>query len=646
MGNYTALAETIIQHIGGRENIQSLTHCITRLRFKLKDESKANDEILKHTDGVATVIKSGGQYQVVIGNHVADVYSAIVQTAGISGSSSSADPQAEKKQDQKLLDVFIDTISGIFQPIFGVMTAAGIIKGFHALFLALGWYTDGSGIAVLLNTIGDGFFYFLPVMLGYTAAKKFNLSLFVGLTAGVSLCYPAIQQSTLSAAGEPLYTLFSGTMLESPVYLSVLGMPMITMDYTSTIIPIILICYFASKCQTFFEKIVPKMVSFFVVPMLTLLVALTAGFLVIGPVATFASTAIAQAIMAVRTVSPLIAGAIVGAAWQVLVIFGLHWGFIPIYINNIATLGYDNVMMPFFGATFAQTAVVFAMFLKTKDTKLKTLCVPSVISGIFGITEPAIYGITLPRKTPFIISCIAAGISGAYLGFCDFKEFVMGGLGIFEFPAMIDPATNSMDNLIVGAVGAVIAMAAGFLLTILFFKDEPAPEPKIPAADPAKAPEAVSASHEFKGSLPIPFPLKGSALPLSDIQDPAFSQGILGKGLAILPSEGKVFSPVNGTVSALFPTLHAIGLTSDEGVEILIHVGMDTVQLNGQYFKAHVQSGSRAEKGQLLLEFDMEQIEKAGYSLITPVVIPNHEDYLEIVESGLHDDQTLLTIVR
>lgn len=656
MGKYNALAENIIKNVGGKENIKSLTHCITRLRFKLKDEAKANDDAIRNMEGVATVIKSGGQYQVVIGNHVADVYADVCAIAGITEQSTNKPSIPDEKKNRKLLDTFIDTISGIFQPILGVMTAAGMIKGLHALFLALGFYADGSGIAVLLGTIGDGFFYFLPIMLGYTAAKKFNLNLFVGLTAGACLCYPAIQQSTLSATGAPLYTLFGGSLFESPVYLNIFKIPLMTMDYTSTVIPIILICYFASKCQKLFEKIVPKVVGFFITPMLTLLVSLIAGFLIIGPVATFASTAIAQAIMAIRTVSPLIAGAVVGATWQILVIFGLHWGFIPIYINNIATLGYDNVMMPFFGATFAQTAVVLAMLIKTKNKKLKSLCVPAVISGIFGITEPAIYGITLPRKTPFIISCIAAGISGAYLGFCNFKEFVTGGLGIFEFPAMIDPASNNMDNLIVGAIGAVIAMIAGFILTIIFFKDSSVSQREDTlekVADTTKTdghtdtlPSAKSESHEFKGNIQFPYPIKGVACPLSEINDAAFSQGILGKGLAIMPQEGKVFSPVNGTVSALFPTLHALGLSSDEGVEILIHVGMDTVQLNGKYFKSHIQSGDTVKKGQLLLEFDMEQIKKAGYSLTTPVVISNSDDYLEIVETGLHDKEILLTVVK
>ena len=334
----------------------------------------------------------------------------------------------------------------------------------------------------------------------------------------------------------------------------------------------------------------------------------------------------------------MLAGALVGGFWQVLVIFGLHWGFIPIYINNIATMGFDNVMMPFFGATFAQTAVVIAMLIKTRDKKLRALCVPAAISGIFGVTEPAIYGITLPRKKPFIISCIASAIAGAYFGFANLKEFIMGGLGIFEFPAMIDPATNNMDSLYVGIIGAILAMLVGFILTMLFFTDDK-------AADTIKAKDA-SVSEELLDKEIIAMPLHGEILPLSNVKDAAFSQWILGKGLAIEPDQGEVVSPVNGVITTLFPTYHAIGITADSGVEILIHVGMDTVQLEGTHFHPVIQQGERVTVGQKLLEFDMEEIRKAGYSLITPVVITNSSQYLDILETGLKSSEELLTVIR
>lgn len=633
MGKYEQLANDIIKHVGGKENILSLVHCITRLRFQLKDESKADDDILKNMEGVVTVMKSAGQYQVVIGNHVPAVYADVCEAAGITVST-----QEETREHKNVFDALIDTISGIFQPILSIMTAAGMLKGLNALFLALGWYTDASGTAIFMNTIGDALFMYLPIMLGYTSAKKFGLKPFVGLVIGAALCYPAIQQSTLSGGGEPLYTLFAGTLFESPVYMDIFGIPVITMDYTSSVVPVILICFFASKCQKQLNKLIPETLKFFFVPMFTLFIALLCGFIVIGPIATFASNLIAEGIMNVRNFSPMLAGALVGGFWQVLVIFGLHWGFIPIYINNIATMGFDNVMMPFFGATFAQTAVVIAMLIKTRDKKLRALCVPAAISGIFGVTEPAIYGITLPRKKPFIISCIASAIAGAYFGFANLKEFIMGGLGIFEFPAMIDPATNNMDSLYVGIIGAILAMLVGFILTMLFFTDDK-------AADTIEAKDA-SVSEDLLDKEIIAMPLHGEILPLSNVKDAAFSQGILGKGLAIEPDQGEVVSPVNGVITTLFPTYHAIGITADSGVEILIHVGMDTVQLEGTHFHPVIQQGERVTVGQKLLEFDMEEIRKAGYSLITPVVITNSSQYLDILETGLKSSEELLTVIR
>lgn len=642
MGKYEQLAKDIIKNVGGKENIISLKHCVTRLRFQLKDEGKANDDVLKNMSGVVTVMKSAGQYQVVIGNHVPDVYADVCEIAGISEGSTQDAPKVKKS----IFDMLIDTISGIFQPFLGVMSAAGMLKGLNALFVALGLYTNASGVYLLINTIGDGIFRFLPVMLGYTSAKKFGLKPFVGLAIGASLCYPDIQLSTLSAASKPLYTLFSGTIFESSVYTTFLGIPVIAMDYTSTVMPAILICYFAAKCEKLFSKFVPELVKFFFVPMLTLLVSLVAGFIVIGPVATFASNLVATGIMAVRGFSPLIAGAIIGGFWQVLVMFGIHWGIIPIYINNVMTVGYDNVMMPFFATTFAQTAVVVAMMMKTKDKKLKELCVPAAISGFFGVTEPAIYGITLPRKKPFIISCIAAAVAGAYYGVADLKEYIMGGMGVFEFPAMINPETNDLSNMWVGVIGVIAAMIIAFVLTYFFWKDEETVQPAQAGEAEKPAAENGTGNKELLNKESIAVPVKGNVIPLSKVQDAAFAQGILGKGLAIEPSEGEVVSPVEGTIETLFPTKHAIGITSDSGIEILIHVGMDTVQLEGKYFKTFVEQGDHVTVGQKLVEFDMEKIKAAGYSLVTPVVITNTADYLDVVETGLNDSTELLTIIR
>ncbi len=620
MGKYEALAKEIVKQIGGKDNVSGLTHCITRLRFKLKDESKANDDVLKNMDGVVTVMKSGGQYQVVIGNHVADVYADVCPLIGLENKAASSEEE-EKKSN------LIDIVSNIFQPILGVMSACGMLKGLNALFVALGLYTDAAGIYTMLNGIGDALFMFLPMFLGYTSAKKFGLKPMLGLAIGAAMCYPALQGSSLSAAGEPLYTLFAGTVFESDIYMTFLGLPMIGMDYTSMVIPVIFIVYFASKCEKFFGKFIPDLVKFFFVPMLVLLVALPVGFLLIGPVTTFGSMLISQFVFKIREFSPLLAGAVVGGTWQILVIFGMHWGFIPVYINNMVTLGYDNIMMPFFGCTFATAGVVLAIFCKSKDKKIKELALPNVISSIFGVTEPAIYGITLPMKKPFIISCIVGAIVGGYYGHFNFRKFFAGGMGIFEFPAMINPdGTNG--NIIVAISGAAIAMVLAFVMMFVVYREKQTAPDNTQALE--TQPEAPAQPALLKKEV-IASPLKGNVLPLTECKDEAFAMGILGKGVVIVPEEGKVVSPVNGILTTIFPTLHAMGITSDDGVEMLIHIGMNTVELNGKHFTAKAQQGDKISVGDVLVEFDKDAIAAEGYSIETPVLVTNADDFLDMI---------------
>lgn len=624
---YETLAKEILNSVGGRDNVNSLTHCITRLRFKLKDESKAQDEVLKSMEGVVTVMKSAGQYQVVIGNQVQDVYEQIVPL--LHAEQSQTVQSAEK---EKLLDRFVDIISGIFQPILGIMAACGMIKGVNMLFMTLGLYAETSGGYRIINAIGDALFTFLPLFLGYTSAKKFGLKPMVGLVIGGIMCYPGIQSSALSGSLEPLYTMFEGTMFASPVYIDFFGIPVISMDYTSTVIPVIFIVYFASKCEKLFSKIVPDLVKFFFVPMLTLLVALPIGFLLIGPIATFGSKIIAETIISIRNVSPMLAGGLVGLTWQILVIFGLHWGFIPVYINNIVTNGYDNVMMPFFACTFATSAVILVIMMKTKDRKMKELCLPNFISGIFGVTEPGIYGILLPLKKPFIISCIAGGIGGAFYGFCNFRKFSMGGMGIFEFPAMMEP-DGSWGNLLVAGLGVLLTMLVAVILMLLFYKEKDCEESNRAIIDTDKDTASMKNETALLEDIAVWSPVKGEVLELQQVEDAAFSAGILGKGCAIVPTEGEIYAPVDGVLTTLFPTKHALGITSDDGVEVLIHIGLNTVQLNGEGFTAHVQQGARVSRGQHLLSFDLADVKNKGYCLQTPVIITNTKDYLEILST-------------
>lgn len=639
MGKYKQLAQDIIKNVGGKENINGLTHCITRLRFKLKDESIANDDVLKNMEDVVTVMKSGGQYQVVIGNHVEAVYKDVVEIIDLDNLNTSS----ETKKSGSILDKGIDIISGIFQPVLGIMAACGMLKGLNALFVALGLYSATSGGYMVINAAGDALFTFLPLFLGYTSAKKFGLKPMLGLALGAAMCYPAIQGSSISAGADAMYTLFKGTMFASPVYIDFFGLPIISMDYTGTVVPIIFVVYFASKCEKLFNKFVPDLVKFFFVPMLTLLVTLPVALIVIGPIATFGSTLISEAVLSIRDFSPLLAGAIVGFSWQILVIFGLHWGFIPVYINNVMTLGYDNVMMPFFACTFATSAVVLAIFIKTKDKKLKEMAIPNFISGIFGVTEPAIYGMLLPLKKPFIISCIASGIGGAFYGFFNLRKFITGGMGIFELPAMIEP-NGGMGNLIVALSGMAISMVVAFVLTMVLYKDkEEVKEVENKVKEETKEVKSTKLEKEIVVS-----PIKGEVLNLSDIEDAAFSSGVLGQGVAIIPSDGKVVAPVDGVVTTLFPSLHAIGIISDEGIEVLIHIGLNTVQLEGRGFEACIKQGDRITKGQTILKFDIDVIKEAGYSVVTPIVVTNSSQFLDVVQTeskNIELEDNLITVI-
>ena len=591
---YEKLAEDIIKNVGGKENVNSLNHCMTRLRFKLKDESKANTEILKNMDGIVSVVQSGGQYQVVIGNHVPDVYADVANVGGFEVSVSDSYEPAEKLSP---FNKFIDIITGVFAPTLGVLSATGMIKGFLALFVGLKMLDSTSGTYTILYSIGDCLFYFFPIFLGYTAAKKFKLNHFTGMAIGAALVYPALAGVTAPPA-QPLYTLFSGTIIESPVYITFLGIPVILMSYSSSVIPIILAAYVGSKIEKVFSKIIPDVVKTFLVPFCTLLVIVPLTFIVIGPVATWAGKLLGALTLSIYGLSPVVAGLFMGAFWQVFVLFGLHWGFIPILINNIVVLHADPIVALTFGTTFAQIGVVLAILIKTKNKKLKSLAVPAFISGIFGVTEPAIYGVTLPRKKPFILSCIAASIGGGILGAMGTKIHVMGGTGIFSIPSFISP--DGMDRGFYGAlISMVVSFGLGFLLMLFSgYKDE-----EVSEKSKAENNEEVLVKQEVVLS-----PLKGEVKQLSEVKDDAFSKGALGKGIAIAPVEGKVISPADGVLTTFFPIGHALGITSDSGAEILIHVGMDTVKLDGKHFTPKAKQGDSVRAGDVLLEFDIKAI--------------------------------------
>ncbi|MBE8848459.1 beta-glucoside-specific PTS transporter subunit IIABC [Enterococcus durans] len=627
MGKYQALAEEIVQAIGGKENIHGLTHCITRLRFKLKDENKALDEKLKKMSGVVTVMKSGGQYQVVIGNHVPDVYSEVVTVAGI------GEEGGELTQEGNLFNRLIDILSGCFQPFLGAMAAAGMVKGLNALFLFLGFYADNSGTYTMLNGIGDAIFYFMPVILGYTAAKKFHLNPMVGIVIGAALCYPTVQGPALQSGFEAATPGAEAPyhLLGLPAYETFLGIPWVGASYTSSVVPVIFIIAFAGQIQKIAKKIIPVVVQTFVVPFSVLLIALPIGFLVIGPIVSLLTELLSTSFQSLMAFSPAVYGAVLGFFWQVLVIFGLHWSVIPLAIMQMAQNGSSQILTAVFGASFAQTAVVLAMYFKFKDKKMKALCMPAVISGIFGVTEPAIYGITLPNKKPFIFSMIGGSISGIYLMVSGTTGYTMGGLGIF---GVVNYLTGTdASGMYHAFIGIAIASVIGFFLTFFLWRDQ--------------TPETTSTIEDKRKEIVLT-PIEGRVTPLDQAIDQAFAKGVIGKGSLIYPEKGEVLAPFDGTVLTLFPTKHAIGLVSETGLELLIHVGVDTVQLEGKYFQSFVAQGDKVTKGQVLLKFDEEGIEKAGYSIETPVIITNATDYESIAEKTgitVNNGDELLTAV-
>ena len=624
MSKYENLAKEILENVGGKENINSLTHCVTRLRFRLKDESKANDEALKNNPGVVTVMKSAGQYQVVIGNHVPLVYADVCELAGISNGTQ----QVEEEAPQGLFNKLIDIISGCFQPILGPLCAAGIIKGLNALLVfILGSSFNNSGTYMILNAIGDSIFNFLPIILGYTAAKKFNVNVVVGMIIGATLCYPTIQTDTLSAAGKAIGTL----PLIGSYYTEFIGIPFVSGNYTSTVVPVICIVALAAQIQKIAKKFVPEMLQNFFVPFFVLIISLPIGLLVIGPVVSLLTTVLSNMFAGLYAFSPIVTAFVIGALWQCLVIFGLHWALVPMAMVNIGNLGYDTILPGMLGTTFAATGVLAAMYLKLKDENKKALAIPGVISAFCGVTEPAIYGFLLPEKTPFVFSCIGGAVGGAIMGTVAAKQYVIGGLGIFSVVNFISPKGNA-TGMVVSLIAGAVSLVVGFVLTMIFYKNN---DQQVENKEVTKLEEET-----------ILAPIKGEVKPIEESSDAAFASGALGKGVVILPEEGKVYAPVTGTVTVLFPSLHAIGITSDAGVELLIHIGINTVQLNGEGFTAHIKQGDQIKQGQLLVEFDMNKIKEAGYSLETPVLVTNYADLKEVKNTNASSVQLQETLIE
>lgn len=594
------LAEQIVKLIGGKENVNSLIHCVTRLRFKLKDEKKADDEAIKNLHGVMGVAHAGGQYQIIIGNNVADIYDQVMPLLGLS---SEKEVTQDDKKEGNIFSRAVSLISSLFMPLLGVMTGAGMLKGLLVLLNVLGWVKQGTGTYMILNAAGDSLFYFLPVMLGYTSAKAFHVNEFIGAVTGGALVYPTmIAAATAHKA------------------ITFLGIPVRLMNYSQSMLPIVIAIWGMSWLERGTKRIIPKSVRGLFVPLLDLLIVVPLTYIIVGPIMQTGSQWLSNVSLWIYGIAPIVAGFILGGIWQGAVILGLHWAIIPVFMNNLMTNHFDPINGMLYCTLFGQVGACLAMGIKAKDNRFREVAFPAALSGFFGITEPIIYGVTLPHKKAFAFASIGSAFGGAVAAACHTGMFTMPGGGIFGIPAFINP--KGINIQFYGLLASIIiALVVSFILTMMFG------DTVIPSNTKGKT---QVKKVEFKDES-ISSPIEGSAVELKNVKDPVFSAGTVGKGIAVKPMSDEVHAPFDGKVISVFPTKHAIGLKSDNGVELLIHLGIDTVNLKGKYFDSKVKDGQRIKKGDLLETFDVKEIEKAGYDTVVPIIVTNSDNFDDII---------------
>ena len=607
----TALAKQLLKLVGGKQNINQVWHCATRLRFTLKDQDKVPKEKVEALDGVITVVEASGQFQVVIGNNVSDVYQEVVklEPSLSDGTEGPATVTHEKMTFKRAFNGLLTFISGVFTPFLGAMAGAGILKGLLSLAVVLGWLTTKSGAYQIWWAAADGIFYFLPLALAFTAAKQLKVNQFVAMAIAAAMVYPNI----VALVGKPSIDFF--------------GIPVVAANYTATVLPILLVVVVQKFLEPFFNRIWHESVRNILAPLCLLVVIVPLTMLVVGPVSSILSNGLATAIVSLNKSVPVLAGMILGGFWQVFVIFGVHWALVPVMMNNIALYGTDPMMPILLPAVLAQAGAAFAVFLKARDAKMKSLAGSSTITALFGITEPTIYGITLKLKKPFYCACVAGAVGGIIVAMSGAGANVAALASILSLPTYLGKGFG------VSVIGDVVAFVLGVGLTLAFGGIN-APAKKQAAAK-------VVADHDETLAAPV----KGTLVALSDVPDEVFASGTMGQGIAIEPEEDVVKSPVAGTVSLVYPTGHAIGITSDKGAEILIHIGIDTVNLKGKHFKALIEQGQKVTVGTPLVEFDYQAIQAAGYAPTVTMIVTNSDQYqVETRSDGATDDDALMTL--
>lgn len=599
---YNDLAQKIVSLVGGKENINTVYHCQTRLRFKLKDESKADQDALNNMDSVAKCLISGGVFQVVIGTHVKDVFEEVEKIVG---------PLENKEQDQSekkgILSVIIDFISGTFQPIIPALSGAGMVKAVLAILITFKIISTESQTYYILNFFADAVFYFLPMMLAYSEAQKLRCNPILAASVAGIMMHP--NWNALVSAGKAV-KLFE-------------VIPFTLTTYTSTVIPVILVVLVQSYIEKYLEKWIPQAVKLVFVPMLTFLIMGPLALAVLGPIGSVLGGYLATFFKFLSTTAAWAPAVLIGGFLPIMVMFGLHNGVAPLGVMQMGELGYDSIFGPgCVCSNIAQATASSVVALRTKDKKMKQLATSGSITAYMGITEPTLYGVNLPKKYPLIASMIGGAAGGLYAGLTHTHRFATGSSGL---PAVFlyignDTMTYFYNILIALVISFVVTAIVTYVLSLKFENQEV---------------QTIEKVHVNKGE--ILSPIQGKLYPLSDAKDEAFASETLGKGALIQPSNGKVYAPFDGTIVTLFSTKHAIGIVSDDGIEMLIHFGIDTVNLNGQHFTAFIEQGMKVKQGDLLLEADIEKIKAAGYETQVPVIITNSFNYQNIELSSKED---------
>lgn len=598
--NFERIAKEVLENVGGANNVAHVTHCVTRLRFNLKDDSKADIDKIKKIKGVMGQVNKGGQFQVIIGNDVSDVYKELLKLGDFKSSNNQEEEKGAKKG---IITSVFDTIAGIFTPIIPAIAGCGMLKAFLGLFVALGLISTETQTYYIFSFISDAAFFFMPLLLAYTAGIKFKTSPFLAMVIGGVLLHPSF--SALVSAGEPV---------------SFLGLPVRLVNYSSSVIPIILIVWLMSYVEKLANKFIPKVLRLVFVPLIVITVTAPIGLIVIGPLGTVIGDVLASGIMFIDSKATWTLPLIMGGLTPLIVMTGMHYSLYPALFTQLATLGYQTLMPGMLISNVCQGAAALCVSIKSKNSELKQLASSTGITALLGITEPAMYGVNLKLKKPLYAVLCGGALGGLYAGLTAVKGYTPSGSGLPGIAAYIGPEMSNVVNILI-ACG--IGFVATFIITwFIGFEDE---------VNEDEAVEEISDVKALKNKISIKSPVKGEAVPLSQVDDPTFAEEIMGKGIAIIPTEDEIFSPINGTVSLVFNTKHAIGLKTEDGAEVLIHIGLDTVKLNGEHFTTFVKSGDKVKVGDKLVEFDREAIKNKGYDIITPIIITNSSDYLDII---------------